>query len=176
MDGLLVVDKPAGPTSHDVVARVRRTLHERRIGHTGTLDPRATGVLPLVIGRATRLARFFSTSDKRYRAVIHLGSRTDSGDADGEVIGDIFSGPLPSRGEVDDALSAFRGTFTQRPPAFSARKIAGRRSYELARSARVKERDSGAGARLGRQDAAADCEPTPARVTAHELSCVSQPR
>jgi tRNA pseudouridine55 synthase len=172
MDGLLVVDKPAGPTSHDVVARVRRTLHERRIGHTGTLDPCATGVLPLVIGRATRLARFFSTSDKRYHAVVRLGIRTDSGDAAGEVIGEIFSGPLPSRGEVDDALSAFRGTFSQRPPAFSARKIAGRRSYELARSARVKRRASDAGTTPGRQETEADRELPAARVTAHELEIV----
>jgi tRNA pseudouridine55 synthase len=172
MDGLLVVDKPAGPTSHDVVARVRRALRERRIGHTGTLDPRATGVLPLVIGRATRLARFFSSSDKRYRAVIHLGVRTDSGDADGEVIGNIYSGPLPTQDQVDDALSAFRGTFAQRPPAFSARKVAGRRSYELARSARAETPGSNSPARLGPSVGAADREPTAATVTAHTLTIV----
>jgi tRNA pseudouridine55 synthase len=172
MDGLLVVDKPAGPTSHDVVARIRRALRERRIGHTGTLDPRATGVLPLVIGRATRLARFFSGSDKRYRAVIHLGIRTDSGDADGHVIGDSFSGSLPSQDQVDNALSAFRGTFAQRPPAFSARKVAGRRSYELARAARVETRGTDLAVRLGRQNAAAGHELTAATVTAHALEIV----
>ena len=81
MDGLLIVDKPSGPTSHDVVARVRRVLGERRIGHTGTLDPMASGVLPLVLGRATRLARFLSASDKSYDAVVRLGMATDTHDA-----------------------------------------------------------------------------------------------
>jgi len=87
MDGLLIVDKPAGPTSHDVVARVRRALGVRRIGHTGTLDPAATGVLPLVLGRATRLARFLSASDKAYEAVVHLGVATDTNDAEARLPG-----------------------------------------------------------------------------------------
>src|SRR6266699_4069200 len=84
MDGLLVIDKPAGPTSHDVVACLRRVLGERRIGHTGTLDPAASGVLPLVLGRATRLARFLSASDKSYEAVVRVGVATDTHDALGE--------------------------------------------------------------------------------------------
>jgi len=88
MDGVLVIDKPAGPTSHDVVARLRRTLREPRIGHTGTLDPIATGVLPLVIGRATRLARFLSAGDKSYEATIVLGVATDTCDAAGSPLGD----------------------------------------------------------------------------------------
>jgi tRNA pseudouridine55 synthase len=135
MDGLLVVNKPAGPTSHDVVARVRRVLRERRIGHTGTLDPTATGVLPLVIGRATRLARFLSGSDKVYEATVRLGFATDSGDAAGAPIGTPFQGALPTREAIDQALEPFRGTFLQQPPAYSAKKIGGTRSYALARQA-----------------------------------------
>jgi len=134
MDGLLVIDKPAGPTSHDVVARMRRALGERRIGHTGTLDPAATGVLPLVIGRATRLARFMS-DDKSYLATIRLGARTDTADATGQPIGERYAGPMPSMGAIDAALDAFRGYFVQQPPAFSAKRIGGTRSYALARAA-----------------------------------------
>jgi tRNA pseudouridine55 synthase len=137
MDGLLVVDKPAGLSSHDVVARMRRILRERRIGHTGTLDPDATGVLPLVIGRATRLARFLTAAEKSYDAVVRLGRRTDTADASGAPIGPAYDGPMPSRAEVDAALASFRGTFLQQPPAFSAKKIAGVRSYEIARKARA---------------------------------------
>ena len=133
MDGLLVVDKPSGPTSHDVVARMRRVLREKRIGHTGTLDPLATGVLPLVLGKATRLARFLSASGKTYDAVIALGVSTDTADAEGTPIGTPHEGPLPDREAIDRALDAFRGTFTQTPPAHSAKKIGGVRSYELAR-------------------------------------------
>jgi len=134
MDGLLIVDKPAGPTSHDVVARVRRALGVRRIGHTGTLDPAATGVLPLVLGRATRLARFLSASDKAYEAVVHLGVATDTNDAEGTSAGPSYQGPLPSRDAIDRALDAFRGTFLQQPPAYSAKKIDGQRSYSIARA------------------------------------------
>jgi tRNA pseudouridine55 synthase len=113
---------------------MRRVLGERRIGHTGTLDPLATGVLPLVVGRATRLARFMSASDKAYEAVVRLGVSTDTADAEGSPIGSPFTGALPSRDEIDRALDAFRGTFLQQPPAASAKKIGGKRSYELARS------------------------------------------
>ena len=137
MDGLLVIDKPAGPTSHDVVARVRRVLGEQRIGHTGTLDPAASGVLPLVLGRATRLARFMSGSNKRYEAVVRFGQATDTYDAEGVPVGEQ-SIAVPSREQLESALDAFRGTFEQQPPAFSAKKVAGRRSYESARAARLK--------------------------------------
>src|SRR5262249_4173491 len=133
MDGVLVADKPAGPTSHDVVQRMRRLLKERSIGHTGTLDPMATGVLVLVLGRATRLAQFMSAGDKSYDAVVTLGVSTDTYDADGEPVGERDRGPLPSRDAIDAALDAFRGTFLQQPPAYSAKKIAGERSYKLAR-------------------------------------------
>jgi tRNA pseudouridine55 synthase len=135
MDGLLVIDKPVGPTSHDVVARVRRILGEQRVGHTGTLDPGASGVLPLVVGRATRLARFLSAAGKSYDAVIQLGVATDTGDSAGTPVGPVFRGPFPERESIDRALDAFRGTFLQQPPAFSAKKIGGKRSYRLAREA-----------------------------------------
>ena len=136
LDGLLVVDKPVGPTSHDIVARMRRILRERRIGHTGTLDPLASGVLLLVIGRATRLARFLNADAKRYEATIQLGYSTDTYDALGQPTSAAFEGPMPSRDRIDATLDAFRGTFLQRPPAFSAKKVDGRRSYRLARAGR----------------------------------------
>jgi tRNA pseudouridine55 synthase len=134
LDGLLVVDKPVGPTSHDVVSRVRRILRERRIGHTGTLDPMASGVLPLVIGKATRLAQFLNVDVKRYDATIRLGFATDTYDAAGRPTTGMHAGPLPTRDRIEEALAAFRGTFTQQPPAFSAKKIDGQRSYRLARA------------------------------------------
>ena len=132
MDGVLVVDKPAGPTSHDVVDRARRALRERRIGHTGTLDPFATGVLPLCVGRATRLARFLSGGEKVYRASVRLGFATATDDCTGEAL----SAPRPvdlAPARLQAALAAFVGTFDQVPPAFSARHVGGRRLYELAR-------------------------------------------
>ena len=162
MDGLLLVDKPAGPTSHDVVERMRRILREPRIGHTGTLDPAATGLLPLVLGRATRLARFLSASDKSYEAAIRLGVTTATGDAGGESVGPPYVGPLPVRDAIDRALNAFRGTYPQRPPAFSAKRIAGQRSYKIARRARSSP-DEGA---LPVQAAAVN-------VTAHTIDLVS---
>jgi len=162
MDGLLIVDKPSGPTSHDIVACVRRVLQERSVGHTGTLDPMASGVLPLVIGRATRLARFLG-GDKAYVASIRLGVSTDSYDALGRPTGDAFTGPLPPAAVVDSALERFRGTFDQQPPAFSAKKIAGQRSYAIARRA-------GGGARQAAvEDDAAVPVPKPVRVTTHSI-------
>jgi tRNA pseudouridine55 synthase len=136
MDGLLIVDKPSGPTSHDVVARMRRALRETRIGHTGTLDPMATGVLLLVVGKATRLAKFLSASDKAYDAVVRFGFATDTADAQGQPLGPVGEREMPSRDAIETALDAFRGTFMQQPPAFSAKKINGQRSYKLARNAR----------------------------------------
>jgi tRNA pseudouridine55 synthase len=139
MDGLLVVDKAAGPTSHDIVARVRRVLGQSRIGHTGTLDPMASGVLPLVIGRATRLARFVSAGDKTYEAEIRFGVATDTYDAQGLQTAE-HRGPMPSTEDIDRALDAFRGTFMQQPPAYSAKRIGGKRSYTLARETRLRRR------------------------------------
>ena len=133
MDGLIVIDKPVGPTSHDVVARMRRVLGERRIGHTGTLDPNASGVLPLVIGRATRLAKFLSGEKKRYQAVVRVGISTDTYDGEGAQVGARWTGPLPARAAIESALAEYSGTFMQQPPAFSAKKIGGERAYNSAR-------------------------------------------
>lgn len=131
MDGVIVIDKPEGLTSHDVVAAARRLLGEKRIGHTGTLDPLATGVLPLVCGRATRLVRFLSAAEKAYEATVLFGVTTDTLDVTGEEIS--RSGGMPSRDALVAALRSFEGEQMQVPPAYSAKKVAGRRAYELAR-------------------------------------------
>jgi tRNA pseudouridine55 synthase len=133
MTGILLIDKPQGPTSHDVVARIRRSSRERSVGHTGTLDPRATGLLPLVMGRATRLASLLTGSDKTYEATIRLGFATTTDDADGEALGSAVPAPTMQSGDLDSTLDRFRGTFEQVPPAHSAKKVRGRKAYELAR-------------------------------------------
>lgn len=132
MNGVLIIDKPAGLTSHDVVNRVRRILKERSVGHLGTLDPLATGVLPLVVGKFTRLAQFYSASEKSYEGVIRFGFSTDSYDAEGT--------PTSPAQAVDLSLDAtralasqFRGKIEQVPPPFSAKKIQGVPAYKLAR-------------------------------------------
>ncbi len=132
MDGILIIDKPAGLTSHDVVARVRRMLHERRVGHTGTLDPFATGVLVLLIGRATRLAQFVNTADKEYEALIRFGYATDTGDISGKTIAKADSIHLDPA-QVLRALKSLQGEIEQLPPMYSAKKYQGRRLYEMAR-------------------------------------------
>lgn len=132
MDGVLVIDKPAGLTSHDVVAVARRCLGERRIGHTGTLDPLATGVLPLACGRATRLVRFLSGASKDYEAAIRFGVTTDTYDVTGTETGRTARAPAIEA--VESALQALRGDYTQVPPAFSAKKVDGRRAYAMARA------------------------------------------
>ena len=136
MDGLLVIDKPSGPTSHDIVAAARRILREKRIGHTGTLDPMATGVLPLVIGRATRLASLLSASDKTYEAGIRLGAATTSYDAAERLAAGGAPPPAPdvSIATIEAAVSGFRGELQQVPPPYSAKKVAGVRAYALARA------------------------------------------
>lgn len=138
MDGVLLIDKPAGPTSHDVVARIRRSTGERRIGHTGTLDPRATGLLPLVLGRATRLASWLTGGDKTYEATITLGVATETDDTAGDPIG-APAATLPDDAAVRAALGTMVGTFAQLPPRHSAKKIAGQRAYALARRDRPVE-------------------------------------
>jgi tRNA pseudouridine55 synthase len=133
MNGVLVVDKPAGMTSHDVVASVRRLANERSVGHLGTLDPDATGVLPLLLGRLTRLAQFYLGSEKQYEGEIRLGFATDTYDASGEALGP----PAPvnvTLEQVRAAAERFRGEIEQMPPPFSAKKIAGVPAYKLARS------------------------------------------
>lgn len=136
MDGLLAVDKPAGPTSHDVVAAVRRLTGERRIGHAGTLDPMASGVLVLLLGRATRLARYYAASRKTYLAGISFSGATDTYDAEGTPQPGARQGAPPDTAALLEALERFRGTFTQVPPPFSAKKVGGVRAYEAARRAR----------------------------------------
>ena len=131
MDGVLVIDKPRGLTSHDVVAVARRCLRQRQIGHTGTLDPLATGVLPLACGRATRLIRFLTAADKEYDAGIRFGLTTDTYDVTGRETGQ--SGRVPDRGTVEHALVSLRGEYAQMPPPFSAKKIDGERAYARAR-------------------------------------------
>ncbi len=147
MDGALIIDKPAGLTSHDVVARVRKIVGERRVGHTGTLDPFATGVLVILVGRATRLAQFLSGSEKEYEALIRFGYRTDTGDITGKQICEEQSHAKLStrsflKAEIEPALSSFRGEIEQTPPMYSAKKIAGRKLYELARRGEEVERKS----------------------------------
>jgi tRNA pseudouridine55 synthase len=183
MDGLLVIDKPIGPTSHDVVTRVRRLTGWTKVGHTGTLDPMATGVLPLVVGRATRLAQFFSASDKVYEAEVRLGWATDTYDAMGTLVnitglkpcaaadrsGCVAPTPVAPGALAPGAASAFewpapdilaalidrfRGTVMQAPPPFSAKKVEGVRAYALARE----------GVRV---------EPREALVTLHDVTVLS---
>ncbi|MCU0488357.1 MAG: tRNA pseudouridine(55) synthase TruB [Anaerolineales bacterium] len=132
VSGVLVVDKPVGLTSHDVVQLIRRGTGIRRAGHTGTLDPRASGVLVILIGPAVRLSEYVSASDKRYQATIRLGSSTDTFDADGRITGSF---PIDSIDEekFDEELQKFVGEMEQVPPPYSAVKVKGRKAYEMAR-------------------------------------------
>lgn len=141
MNGILVVDKPEGPTSHDVVAKVRRALRVDKVGHTGTLDPMATGVLPLVLGRATKLARYLTGGDKSYRATIKLGITTRTLDKEGEVVltRDV---PTLDADAIEVALAALRGDILQVPPMYSAKKIDGQKLYQLARKGVDIEREA----------------------------------
>lgn len=132
MNGVLIIDKPPGLTSHDVVNRVRRILGQRPVGHLGTLDPSATGVLPIVLGNLTRLAQFYAHSEKTYEGVIRFGFATDTYDADGEPTTAAQSVVLSSD-EVRALAAQFQGTIEQMPPPFSAKKIAGVPAYKLAR-------------------------------------------
>jgi tRNA pseudouridine55 synthase len=146
MDGALIIDKPAGWTSHDVVARARHLLRERRVGHTGTLDPFATGVLVLLTGRATRLAQFLSGLDKEYEAVIRLGYATDTGDVtgrpliDSEALNAKIADVNLSESEIEAALESLRGEIDQVPPMYSAKKQQGQKLYEMARRGEKVER------------------------------------
>ena len=160
LDGVLVIDKPAGLTSHDVVARVRRAIGIRRVGHLGTLDPMATGVLPLVVGKATRLAALLSPGRKTYDGLIRLGVVTDTYDMTGTVTADrreemAAGAPAPpSADAVARAAEAFSGTFLQHPPPYSAKRIKGVRAYRLARRNRP-------------------VVPDPVEVTVHVLNIVA---
>ena len=131
-DGVIVVNKPAGWTSHDVVGKMRGIANTRRVGHLGTLDPMATGVLPLMIGHATRLARFWDHSEKVYEGVVRFGFATNSYDREGEVVGEV-SEPIVSEEHIEACLATFRGDILQTPPPVSAKKINGVPAYKLAR-------------------------------------------
>lgn len=137
MDGVLVVAKPAGPTSHDVVALVRRLAATRRIGHGGTLDPFASGVLPLFLGRATRLVEYHLGDEKAYRATMCFGATSTTDDLDGELT--PADGPAPSRPAVEEGLRGFLGSQLQQPPPYSAVQVGGRRAYRIARSGEIPE-------------------------------------
>ncbi len=132
MDGVLNIDKPRGITSHDVVKRVRRILRIKKVGHTGTLDPEATGVLPVLVGKATKISRFLINSDKEYIATMMLGIKTDTGDSKGRVISEA-SGPFPSEREIRSVFEGFTGSILQIPPMYSAIKVNGMPLYSLAR-------------------------------------------
>jgi tRNA pseudouridine55 synthase len=132
LNGVIVVDKPAGWTSHDVVAKSRRILGERSIGHLGTLDPMATGVLPLVLGRMTRLCQFYSSSEKAYEGTIRLGVATDTYDCDGDPAGRVQVVNVTLE-EIRADSAGFVGVIQQTPPSFSAKKIKGVPAYKLAR-------------------------------------------
>ncbi len=133
IDGILIVDKPEGLTSHDVVARLRRILKTKRIGHTGTLDPFATGVLVMLVGKATRLAQFLDKDKKEYEATIRFGFETDTGDGTGELRITNYELRNVSDGEIENVLTSFRGEIEQTPPMYSAKKVDGQKLYELAR-------------------------------------------
>jgi tRNA pseudouridine55 synthase len=132
ISGVLVVDKPVGLTSHDVVQIVRKGTNIRRAGHTGTLDPRASGVLVILVGPAVRLSEYVSASDKRYQAVVRLGASTDTYDADGRVLSTSPVDKLTEK-QFEDALESFVGEIEQVPPPYSAVKVKGRKAYEMAR-------------------------------------------
>lgn len=152
VDGVLVVDKPSGPTSHDVVSVARRALGSPRVGHTGTLDPLATGVLPLVVGRATRLAQYMTGAIKAYDATILFGRATDTYDAQGATTSE--TGRHPDADAIRAALAHTVGPFLQTPPVYSAKKIGGQAAYRLARRA-------------------VPVVPAPASVTLHDAEVLS---
>jgi tRNA pseudouridine55 synthase len=155
VDGILVVAKPVGPTSHDVVGLVRRLSATKRVGHGGTLDPFAGGVLPIFLGKATRLVEYHLGDRKRYRATVCFGASSTTDDLEGELT--PVPGPAPSEGDVVAALDAFRGPISQRPPDYSAIKVAGRRAYAMARAGQA-------------------IELPPREVTIHEIQVLSWDR
>lgn len=139
MNGIIIIDKPAGWTSHDVVAKLRRLLGERRIGHGGTLDPMATGVLPVFVGRATRAVEFMESADKEYLAGLRIGVSTDTQDTSGKVLRECECNI--KREELENAISQFCGEISQLPPMYSAVKVGGKKLYELARKGVELERE-----------------------------------
>jgi len=141
IDGILIIDKPAGFTSHDVVAKTRRILKTKRVGHTGTLDPFATGVIVILVGRATRLAQFLDKDIKEYEAVVRFGFETNTGDFTGSPKESRITNYELRITEIKNALENFRGEIRQTPPMFSAKKVGGKKLYELARKGIEIERE-----------------------------------
>ena len=139
-DGLLLLDKPAACTSHDVVQQARRALRQRKIGHCGTLDPSATGLLVLTVGRGTRLTRFLIRAPKVYEGEIRLGIETDTYDDDGKVVAEHTVGVADD--QIGRTMASFEGDYAQLPPPYSAKKIGGRKYYELAREGREVPRET----------------------------------
>lgn len=133
MDGALIIDKPAGITSHTVVAQTRRLAGTRRVGHTGTLDPFATGVLVVLVGKATRLMQFLNGAEKEYEALIRFGYSTDTGDITGKQLAKPLIAQRLHKEDIETAMASFRGEIDQVPPMYSAKKIKGQKLYELAR-------------------------------------------
>ena len=157
MDGILVIDKPEDYTSHDVVARLRGILKTKRIGHTGTLDPFATGVLVMLVGRATRLAQFLDKDAKEYEAILRFGFETDTGDRTGSRKSQVSNSESVSIDELENLLAEFRGEIEQTPPMYSAKKIDGKKLYELARKGIEVERE-------------------PVKITIYELETIETPK
>jgi tRNA pseudouridine55 synthase len=157
VDGILIIDKPAGITSHDVVSRVRRILKTKRVGHTGTLDPFATGVLVILVGQATRLAQFLDKDEKEYEAVVQFGFETDTGDRTGSPRAQVQGSKsfVPRVEEVNNVLDKFRGEIKQVPPMYSAKKIDGKKLFEHARKGETVERKA-------------------VRVSIHELAVIGE--
>ncbi|MDP7039354.1 MAG: tRNA pseudouridine(55) synthase TruB [Myxococcota bacterium] len=140
MDGIVVIDKPTGLSSHDIVQKTRRVTKQRRVGHAGTLDPLATGVLPLLLGKATKISRYLTGQDKSYDAELCFGITTDTLDSDGRVVEhkDVDFSP----DQLEEVLDTFRGHIEQIPPMYSAKKIAGKKLYKLARKGKIVEREA----------------------------------
>ena len=138
--GVLIVNKSEGMTSHDVVNRIRRLYNTKRVGHTGTLDPMATGVLVVLVGRAAKAAEYLTADTKAYRATLRLGITTDTEDVTGKTLTECDT--LPSRDEVDAAVRSFVGDIMQTPPMYSALKVGGKKLYELAREGVEIEREA----------------------------------
>lgn len=158
MNGLLILDKPAGMTSHDVVARVRRASGESSVGHLGTLDPMATGVLPLLLGKFTRLAQFYGAAEKAYTGTIRFGFATDTYDAEGAAVGDRTE-PKLTLELVRAAAARFRGEIRQMPPPVSAKKVGGKPAYKITRAGGTPE-----------------LKPVPIRVAALSIDSVDDDR
>lgn len=156
-DGFILVDKPKGITSFDVIRQLRKVLKAKKMGHMGTLDPNATGLLPICLGKATRLSQFLLHGDKTYQATIRLGWATTTYDIDGDIVGERVAPPALTREELEHHLAAFTGTITQIPPVYSAKKIEGKRLFEYAREG-------------------VEVEPKPCEVTIRRITVLVQER